>query len=162
MLPQMRSINLPVVNDRTDPAQRERLTASLPETYAVVLREAKPDAAIAERVPAYAALAPPKPDPPVGRIPGGFSPSSHLRPARRAGARGAARGRADPSSVRLPRDREQLSRRRRRRIRGIDGRRVALRRRAGHRRADRLPGRRRPRAHARAAHKTATLMTQRP
>jgi 5'-nucleotidase len=73
MLPQMRSINLPVLNERTDPAQRERLAASLPEAYAAVLREAKPDAAIAAKVARYAALAQPKAERPVGRIAGAFT-----------------------------------------------------------------------------------------
>src|SRR5258708_37443838 len=93
MLPQMRSINLPVVNERTDPAQRERLTASLPETYAVVLREAKPDAAIAERVAAYAALAAPKAERPVGRIAGRFSRGGEIGPQRAAGTGGRPAGR---------------------------------------------------------------------
>src|SRR5258708_371077 len=75
MLPQMRSINLPVVNDRTDPAQRERLAASLPEAYAAVLRDAKPDTAIAERVAAYATLTAPKAERPVGTIAGSFTRS---------------------------------------------------------------------------------------
>jgi 5'-nucleotidase len=73
MLPQMRSINLPVLNERTDPAQRERLAASFPEGYAAVLREAKPDAAIAAKVARYAALAQPKAERPVGRIAGAFT-----------------------------------------------------------------------------------------
>ena len=70
MLPATRSINLPVVNERTDPAQRERLAAALPEAYAAVLREAKPDAAIAEQVAAYAVLTAPKAERPVGTIAG--------------------------------------------------------------------------------------------
>ena len=73
MLPETRSINLPVLNERTDPAQRERLAAALPEPYAVVLREAKPDAAIAERVAAYAVLTAPKAERAVGTISGPFA-----------------------------------------------------------------------------------------
>ena len=73
MLPETRSINLPVVNERTDPAQRERLAAALPEAYAAVLREAKPDAAIAEQVAAYAVLTAPKAERPVGTISGPFA-----------------------------------------------------------------------------------------
>ncbi len=73
MLPQMRSINLPVLNESTDPVHRERLAASLPEAYAAVLRDAEPDAAIAEKVARYSTLAQPKAERPVGRIAGGFS-----------------------------------------------------------------------------------------
>jgi 5'-nucleotidase len=68
-----RSINLPVVNERTDPAQREKLAAATPEPFAAVLREAKPDAAIAEKVARYAALVQPKAERPVGRIAGAFN-----------------------------------------------------------------------------------------
>jgi 5'-nucleotidase len=73
MLPDTRSINLPVVNERTDPAQRERLAAALPEAYAKVLRETKPDEAIAEQVAAYAVLTAPKAERPVGTITGPFA-----------------------------------------------------------------------------------------
>ena len=73
MLPPVRSINLPVVNERTDPAHVGRIAASLPGTFAAVLREAKPDPAIAEKVARYAALARPKADRPIGRINGPFT-----------------------------------------------------------------------------------------
>src|SRR5258708_6325065 len=75
LLPQMRSINLPVLNERTDPAQREKLAAATPEPFANVLREARPDAAIAEKVARYAALVAPKAERPVGRIAGAFTRS---------------------------------------------------------------------------------------
>jgi len=78
MLPPVRSINLPVLNESTDPAQRERLAASLPETYAAVLRDAKPDAAIAAKVARYSALVQTKAERPVGRIAGGFSRGGDL------------------------------------------------------------------------------------
>jgi len=67
-----RSINLPVVNDQTDPALRERFAASLPAPYAGILRAAQPDAAIAERVAKYSALAAPKANRPVGQIGASF------------------------------------------------------------------------------------------
>ncbi|MEP7067889.1 MAG: bifunctional metallophosphatase/5'-nucleotidase, partial [Usitatibacter sp.] len=73
VLPGMRSVNLPVLNEATDPTQRERLAAALPEAYAAVLREARPDAAIAAKVARYAAFAAPKAERPLGRIAGGFS-----------------------------------------------------------------------------------------
>jgi 5'-nucleotidase len=69
----VRSINLPVLNERTDPAQREKLVAATPEPFAAVLREAKPDAAIAGKVARYAALVQPKAERPVGRIAGTFN-----------------------------------------------------------------------------------------
>jgi 5'-nucleotidase len=67
-----RSINLPVVNDQTDPALRERFAVSLPAPYADILRSARPDAAIAERVAKYATLAAPKANRPVGQIVASF------------------------------------------------------------------------------------------
>jgi 5'-nucleotidase len=81
----LRSINLPVMNARTDPAHREKLVAAAPEPFAAVLREAKPDAAVAEKVARYAALVKPKAERPVGRITGAFNRS----------------GRADTSAGRL-------------------------------------------------------------
>lgn len=70
-----RSINLPVLNDRTDrePGLRERVAAATPEPYAAVLRTARPDAAIAARVAEIAAIVAPKAGQPVGRIAGRFS-----------------------------------------------------------------------------------------
>src|SRR5439155_4063569 len=73
MLPPVRSINLPVLNERTDPVHGERLVASLPEPFAAILRDAKPDAAIAEKVARYEALAKPKADRPIGRVAGSFA-----------------------------------------------------------------------------------------
>jgi 5'-nucleotidase len=67
-----RSINLPVLNDQTDPALRERLAAALPEPYGDVLRSARPDPAIAEMVAKYAAVVAPKAAQPVGLIGGSF------------------------------------------------------------------------------------------
>lgn len=63
-----RSINLPVLNDATDPAHRARLAAATPAPYAAVLREARPDEAVAGQVARYAALAAPKAARPVGTI----------------------------------------------------------------------------------------------
>ena len=76
LLPQMRSINLPVLNEGTNPAQREKLASATPEPFATVLREAKPDLAIAERVARYAALVQPKAERAVGRIVGPFTRTS--------------------------------------------------------------------------------------
>lgn len=70
-----RSINLPVLNERAEPALRERFAASLPEPYAVALRTARPDTAIAEQVARYATLAAPQADRPVGRIAAPFTRS---------------------------------------------------------------------------------------
>jgi len=70
-----RSINLPVLNERTDPAMRERFAAALPEPYAKVLRTAKPDAAIGQLVARYAALAAPTAQRPVGAITASFTRS---------------------------------------------------------------------------------------
>ena len=70
-----RSINLPVVNERTEPALRERFAASVPAPYAAALRAARPDAAIAQQVAQYSALAAPKAERPVGMISAGFTRS---------------------------------------------------------------------------------------
>jgi 5'-nucleotidase len=69
---QTRTINLPVLNDQTDPALRERLAAALPEPYGDVLRSARPDPAIAELVAKYAAVVAPRAAQPVGLIGGSF------------------------------------------------------------------------------------------
>ena len=63
-----RSINLPVMNDLTDPALRERFAAALPADYAEVLRTTRPDPAIARMVERFAALAAPQSDRVVGMI----------------------------------------------------------------------------------------------
>jgi 5'-nucleotidase len=73
MLPPVRSINLPVLNERTDATLRRKLAAATREPFAAVLRDAKPDAAIAAKVAKYVALAEPKAARPVGRIAGGFT-----------------------------------------------------------------------------------------
>lgn len=67
-----RSINLPVLNERTDPALRERLAAALPPPYGETLRSARPDAAVAAQVARYTALAAPRAARPVGQINGSF------------------------------------------------------------------------------------------
>jgi len=67
-----RSINLPVLNDSTDAATRERLAAALPAPYAQVLRATRPDPAIAAQVARYAAVVAPKAERPVGTIAGRF------------------------------------------------------------------------------------------
>lgn len=70
-----RSINLPVLNERTDPALRERLAAALPAPYGDVLRATQPDAAVAAQVARYAAVAAPRAARPVGQINGTFTRS---------------------------------------------------------------------------------------
>ena len=72
MLPPVRSINLPLVADGTDPALRERVAAGTPAPFAAVLREAKADGAIAAKVAEYAKLVKPKAAQPVGFIGGTF------------------------------------------------------------------------------------------
>jgi 5'-nucleotidase len=73
MLAPVRSYNLAVVNDKTDPAHREKLAALAPEPFAAVIRETRPDAAIAEKVARYAALVAPKAERPVARAGGPFT-----------------------------------------------------------------------------------------
>jgi 5'-nucleotidase len=68
-----RSINLPVLNERTDPALRERFAAAQPAPYGDVLRNARPDAAIAEQVARYAVIVAPKAERVVGAVGGGFA-----------------------------------------------------------------------------------------
>lgn len=67
-----RSRNLPVLNDRTDPAQRARLVAAEVAPWAAALRQAQPVAAVQQTVAAYAQAAAPRAQRPVGRIGGGF------------------------------------------------------------------------------------------
>ena len=63
-----RSINLPVLNGRSDPAVRERLAASLAKPYARALRKARDDPAIASRVAMYTQLAAPISQRSIGTI----------------------------------------------------------------------------------------------
>ena len=69
----LRSINLPVLNERTPEALREKLIATTPEPFAAALRNAKADTKIAAKVGKYAALVKPKAERVVGRIGGRFS-----------------------------------------------------------------------------------------
>ena len=78
MLPPVRSINLPVMNDKTEPAQRDKLAAASPAPFSAVLRETTPDARIAQKVAAFAALVAPKAERPVGRIAGAFTRSGSV------------------------------------------------------------------------------------
>jgi 5'-nucleotidase len=68
--------NLPVFNERSDPALREAIIAAEPAPWAQALREAKPAAAVATRVAEYAQAAKPRAERPVGRIGGNFDRSS--------------------------------------------------------------------------------------
>jgi 5'-nucleotidase len=65
--------NLPVFNDRSDPKLKEAIIAAEPAAFAAALRSAQPVAAVAERVAAYAAVAAPRAQRPVGTIGGNFS-----------------------------------------------------------------------------------------
>ena len=67
-----RSINLPVLNDQTDPAIREQLAAALPAPYAEILRNARPDPQIAAMVAKFVAVVAPRANEPVGRLTGDF------------------------------------------------------------------------------------------
>lgn len=75
MLPPARSMNLPVMNERTEPETRAKVIAGMPEPWARALSDAKPDAKIAAKVAAYAALAKPKADRVVARIGGALTHS---------------------------------------------------------------------------------------
>lgn len=79
MLPPVRSQNLPVLNDLTDAGSRSKVLAGTPEPFRKVLADAKPDAKIAERVAAYAALVKPKAERVVARIGGAFTQSRSER-----------------------------------------------------------------------------------
>lgn len=67
--------NLPVLNERSEPALRAAILASEPEPWASALRAATPDTAIAVRVAQYAAAAAPRAMRPWGRIEGHFDRS---------------------------------------------------------------------------------------
>ena len=69
----VRSINLPVLNERTPEALREKFIAATPEPFAAAMREARPDTQIAGKVARYAALVKPKAERVVGRIGGRFT-----------------------------------------------------------------------------------------
>jgi 5'-nucleotidase len=64
--------NLPVFNERSDPALREAIIAAEPAPWAQVLRQAQPAPAVAQRVAEYVAAAKPRAQRPVGRIGGAF------------------------------------------------------------------------------------------
>lgn len=68
MLPPVRSINLPVFNEKSEPKVRDKLVAATPAPFAAALREAQPDRRIAEKVDRFATLVAPKANRPVGRI----------------------------------------------------------------------------------------------
>jgi 5'-nucleotidase len=68
MLPPVRSINLPVLNEKTEPRDREKLVAATPQPFDAALRAAQPDAKIAKKVEHFATLVSPKANRPVGRI----------------------------------------------------------------------------------------------
>lgn len=70
-----RSINLPVLNEKTEPAVRERLAAAVPAPWGAALREARPDGQVAQLIARYAELTAPTAARPVGRITGLFTRS---------------------------------------------------------------------------------------
>jgi 5'-nucleotidase len=64
--------NLPVFNERSDPALREAIIAAEPEPWRQALRAAQPAPDVAQRVAEYVAAAAPRAQRPVGRIAGNF------------------------------------------------------------------------------------------
>lgn len=64
--------NLPVFNERSDPALREAIIGAEPAPWAQALREARPVPEVAQRVAEYAQAAKPRAERPVGRIGGNF------------------------------------------------------------------------------------------
>lgn len=70
-----RSINLPVLNEKTEPAVRERLAAAVPAPWGSALRDATPDAQVAQLIARYATLTAPTAARPVGRITAPFTRS---------------------------------------------------------------------------------------
>lgn len=68
-----KSFNLPVFSAQVDPAVRERLIAATPEPYASALRDATPDARIANDVRSFAHIIAAESERPVGRIATNFT-----------------------------------------------------------------------------------------
>jgi 5'-nucleotidase len=68
--------NLPVFNERSDPALRQAIVAAEPAPWAQVLQDARPSAAVAQRVAEYVQAAQPRAQRPVGRIGGDFERSA--------------------------------------------------------------------------------------
>jgi 5'-nucleotidase len=73
MLPPVRSINLPVMTERTEPPMRQKIVAATPAPFDAALRDAKPDAKIAAKVAKFAEAVAPKANRPVGRVAGTFT-----------------------------------------------------------------------------------------
>lgn len=67
-----RTRNLPVLNERSDPAHRAALAAAEPAPLGDTLRRARPAVEVARTVAAYASAAAPRVQRPVGRIAGDF------------------------------------------------------------------------------------------
>jgi 5'-nucleotidase len=89
--------NLPVFNERSDPALREAIIAAEPAPWAQVLRQAQPAPAVAQRVAEYVAAAKPRAQRPVGRIGGAFE-----RTARTDGSAGRLVADAQWQATRSP------------------------------------------------------------
>lgn len=64
--------NLPVFNERSDPALRQAIIAAEPAPWAQALRNAQPAPEVAQRVAEYVSAAAPQTRRPVGRIAGSF------------------------------------------------------------------------------------------
>jgi len=71
----VRGHNLPILNERTDAAQREALIAATPAPFAQALRAAQPDAEVAREVAVFSAAAAPRTQREIGRIGGTFDRS---------------------------------------------------------------------------------------
>lgn len=69
---QTRGLNVPVLNERVDPALRRQLAAGLPAPLARALLNAQPDAQVAAEVAALAQAVAPLANQPVGRITADF------------------------------------------------------------------------------------------
>lgn len=89
--------NLPVFNERSDPALRQAIIAAEPAPWAQVLQDARPAPAVAQRVADYAQAAKPRAQRPVGRIGGAFE-----RTARTDGSAGRLVADAQWQATRAP------------------------------------------------------------
>lgn len=72
-----RSINLPVLNARTSDPLRERVAATYPEPWSDILRESRPDAAVAAMVASLSAQVAPVGNQPVGVVAAKFPHGEH-------------------------------------------------------------------------------------
>ena len=107
------SRNLPVLNNRTEPALRQAVLAAEPESWRKVLERAKPDLQVAAAVDAYARVVAPIAQREVGWIGGSFErggpadssagrliADAHLAATRAPAAGGAQAALVNPGSIR--------------------------------------------------------------